>query len=105
MDATAAEPLIKCAFISGLLLPEVTSQLKAAAAVQKLDLKTIVTHSRIVLSTRNGGSDFVREGPGGGKLAASLELEWDISFEIARISKNHQVRAGAHQRSVICAGI
>ena len=54
MDATAAEPLIKCAFISGLP-PDVTSQMKAAAEVEKLDLNAIVTRARIVLSTRNVG--------------------------------------------------
>lgn len=49
------EPLLKCAFVTGLPA-DVSAQLKSIAAVETLDLTEIVTRARMILSSRSSDS-------------------------------------------------
>jgi len=50
VNVTAAQPLIKCAFIAGLPV-DVAKQLKSAAEVEKMGIDALVSRTRLVLST------------------------------------------------------
>jgi hypothetical protein len=52
MEQTNAEPLLKCAFMAGLP-SDISVQLKSVAAVEKLNLSSLVTRARMMLSTRS----------------------------------------------------
>lgn len=58
MGQTNPEPLLKCAFVSGLP-SDVACQLKATAAVEEMGLSEIVTRARAILSTNSGASSYV----------------------------------------------
>ncbi|XP_067932771.1 uncharacterized protein [Watersipora subatra] len=53
MGQTNLEPLLKCAFMSGLP-SEIACQLKATAAVEEMELREIVTRARAILSSNSG---------------------------------------------------
>ena len=55
MGQKDADPLIKCAFMAGLPTA-ISVQLKSMAAVEKLDLSSLISRTRMMLSTRNSDS-------------------------------------------------
>lgn len=54
VSLSAAQPFIKCAFLSGLP-PNVADQLKAAAEVEKLGLDGLAARARLIMATRSDG--------------------------------------------------
>ena len=54
VEANAAKPIVKCAFVA-VLPVDVKSQLKSAVELEKLELNAVATRARVILSTRGNG--------------------------------------------------
>lgn len=100
MGQTNPEPLLKCAFVSGLPA-DVSIQLKSTTAVESLELPELISRARIILSTRIPTSNLCAAG----QITSARRLKCFECGSFDHIKRDCPKRVSeAPERKITCFG-
>lgn len=103
MGQTNSEPLIRCAFVSGLP-SDVAMQLKSTVDVNKMELPALVSKARAMLASRGAAASFVCAGikQGGGIQCYNCSGSGHLARECPSGRKDKFVGFRSNQRGRKC---